>query len=541
MPLLDPTDRYLLPSYGWIFPTGPRTANVGVGLFTREPGVNLRVLFDRFLATLRRDDPRFGAAHQVGARKGAPLRFDFAPERCTAPGLLLVGDAAGMVSPFTGEGISYALESGKLAAEVIDRNLRRGARTTPDLSDYTILLERDYGGYFETGRAAARRYLLVWHVLESTFDSERPPFVLSRRAVLFPEGVGEPYASRILDDVGPLVARGGLSLREDLLSVGEVLIGAVRRDWPFLARLSAKSYGDPGVPFRPALLLLLAAAVGGCDDPRRIPVAAAVELGYLAALAQLGVEDERGPVAGRAAGGPADQPTNWGNMFAILLADFLFSKACQLSAQAGGEVLSAVCEAVERACAGQLREVEHAYDVDLTEEGQLAVIAGRTATLFELPCRLGAGLGGLPQSAVTALGIYGRHLGIAFQLAEDALSLAGKQTHLGKDATADLREGTYSLAVLHALADPDHGRRLRPLLTRDRLNTTALATAMDLIRASGGIGYALDVAEVHAARARTALESLPRGPARTTLTRLTHYAVTRTVGPAPDLASAFDP
>jgi geranylgeranyl pyrophosphate synthase len=228
-------------------------------------------------------------------------------------------------------------------------------------------------------------------------------------------------------------------------------------------------------------------------------------------------------------------------MFAILLADFLFSKACQLSTEAGGEVLSAVCEAVERACAAQLREVQHAYDLDVTEDEHLAVIAGRTATVFELPCRLGAGLGGLPQPAVTALAAYGHHLGIAFQLAEDALSLAGQQVHLGREAAADLRDGTYSLAVLRTLADPDHRRRLRPLLARDRPSGTAIEKAIDLIRASGGIRYALDTAEVHAARARAALESLPRGPGRATLTRLTHFAVARTVAPAPDLASAFDP
>jgi len=536
MPLLDSTDQYLLPSYGWVFPTGPDTANVGVGLFTRESGAKLGALFDGFLATLRREDPRFSSAHQLGAWKGAPLRFDFSPDRCVAPGLILVGDAAGMVSPFTGEGISYALESAKLAADVIDRNLRAGSRAIPDLSDYVILLERDYGGYFETGRTAARRYILVWHVLESTFDSERPPFVLCRRAVLFPEGIGEPYASRILDDVSPLVARGELNLREDLLSVGEVLVGSVRRDWPFLARLSATSYGDPGVPFRPALLLLLAMALGTTNDPLRIQVGAAVELGYLAALAQLGVEDDQSQ-----SGHPiSDRPANWANMFAILVADFLFSKACQLAAQSGRDVLNMVCEAVGRACEGQLKQVEHAYDLDLTEDQHLAIIARKTATLFELPCRLGAQLGGLATPKVTALASYGHHLGIAFQLADDALDLAGQQSHLGKDITNDLREGTYSLAVLHTLAHPEHGPPLAAVLSRVHLDSADIDTAINLIRARGGIQHAMDTAHQHAAHARAALQALPAGPARTTLTRLTDYVVTRTVPRAVDLAGAFE-
>ncbi|HEX2101552.1 MAG TPA: geranylgeranyl reductase family protein, partial [Candidatus Synoicihabitans sp.] len=260
-PMLDPTDRYLLPSYGWVFPTGPTSANVGLGLFQRERGANVRELFKRFLDTLRQEDPRFARAQLCSAWRGAPLRFDFAPERCAAPGLLLVGDAAGMISPFTGEGISYAIESGKLAAEAIDRQLWPEMAGPPDLSEYKALLEKSHAGYFEAGRRSARRYLLNWHVLDSTFHNEKPLFAICREALLFPEGVGESYASATLDDVGPLIAGHALGVRADLLAISEVLIDTVRRDWPFLARLSTVGHTTPGIPFRPALLMLLAGHV----------------------------------------------------------------------------------------------------------------------------------------------------------------------------------------------------------------------------------------------------------------------------------------
>ena len=381
----------------------------------------------------------------------------------------------------------------------------------------------------------AGRYLLVWRVLESTFDSERAPFTLCRRAVLFPEGVGEPYASNILDDVGPLLARG-LDVRTDLLAVGEVLTTTVRRDWPVLARLSAASYGDPGVPFRPALLLLLASALGRKDDPRRIPVGAAVELGYLAALAQTGVEEEPTNEPASRDGKPA----NWGNMFAILVGDFLLSKACQLATRAGEDLLTTICIAVERACTGQLREVERAFDVEVTEAQHLEVVAGKTATLFELPCRLGGRLGGLADGVVEALAAYGHHLGMAFQLADDALDLAGHPSRVGKDTANDLREGTYSLAVIRTLADPEQGPRLRPLLTTANPTRDDLAAAVDLVRAGGGIEYALATAREYATRARAALDALPPGPVHLTLDRLTDYVTTRNIPHATDLTSAFD-
>jgi flavin-dependent dehydrogenase len=113
-----------------------------------------------------------------GAWTGAPLRRDFAPERCAAPGLLLVGDAAGLISPFTGEGISYALDSGRCAAEIVDEALAHGK--IGDLSAYGRRLGAQYAGYFELGRESVKRYTLLWQVLDSTFASDKPLFAMIR-------------------------------------------------------------------------------------------------------------------------------------------------------------------------------------------------------------------------------------------------------------------------------------------------------------------------------------------------------------------------
>ena len=523
-PLLDPTDRYLLPSYGWVFPIDATTANIGVGLFHRERGANVRDLFERFLGSLRDSNPRFAMMRQRGAWQGAPLRFDFAPERCHAPGLLLVGDAAGMISPFTGEGISYALESGKVAAEVIDQTLISGASETPDLSPYARRLERTHTGYFEAGRQSARRYLLVWHVLESTFHNERPLFSLCRQAVVFPEGMGESYADAILDDVGPLVGQHARSLRADLFAVGDILIDTVRHDWPFLARLSLSGQDDPGVPFRPALLLTLAASLSSPKKPQTLMAGAAVELGYLAALAQLSVLAE----SDNAAPSDGSRSGNWGNMFAVMVGDFLLSKAYELSAQVGAGASQMIAESLATACEGRVRELRNAHNLGLTPAEHIDILTRKAATLFALPCMLGARLSGASAAHTTALATYGRHLGLAYQLTDDVRSLQGTAGWMGTATRDDLGKGVYSLSVLLALRKPGpQAAQLADIIARGQINGEERQIIAAIVAESGARGEALTLASHHAEAARMALARLPDGPTMQILGHLATFAVTR--------------
>ena len=492
MPVKDVTDRFLLPSYGWVFPLGPSLANIGVGVFQRDSSETVRNLFHRFLADLQQQDDRFANIELCAPWKGAPLRFDFAPENCVGPGLVIVGDAAGMISPFTGEGISYALESGSLAAEAIDRNLKPGLSGPPDLSDFVALLEKNYSGYFETGRRSARKYLLIWHVLDSTFNNERPLFNLCRRAVLFPEGIGEMHASKMVDDVSSLIPAGGLrsKLKEELLTVGGILLDTVRHDWPFLARLHHTSEGDPGIPFRPALLLLLASHFGKHRGPAMTTVAAAVELGYLAAFSHVSVDEPSDSEAS-----DITKPANWGNMLAVMVGDFLLSKAYEISAHAGAEASNLISQSLSKACEGRIREMRNTYNQQLSDADHLDILQLKTGTLFELPCRLGAALSEASAPETEALAAYGQHLGLGFQLADDAFDLVGEASRLGKATGTDLREGIYSLPVLWALRQANgHGEWLQERLRLERLSASEEAEVIKCVCESGGVDVAMELA-----------------------------------------------
>ncbi|HEX9890209.1 MAG TPA: geranylgeranyl reductase family protein [Nitriliruptorales bacterium] len=149
---LEGGDGELLPGYGWIFPLDDGTLNVGLGLLSSSPNfrtVNYRNLMTSWAAGIA-DRWETDAVNQRGSIRSGPLPMGFNRTPIHHKGVLLVGDAGGMVNPFNGEGISYAMEAARLAAEVIDVACAR--RQTGVLDHYDRELRRRWGGYYTLGR-----------------------------------------------------------------------------------------------------------------------------------------------------------------------------------------------------------------------------------------------------------------------------------------------------------------------------------------------------------------------------------------------------
>lgn len=147
----------LLPGYGWVFPMGDGTCNVGVGVLTadaRSRDLDYRALLRTWTRSLPGD---LGPERWTSPVRGAALPAGFSRLPQYTRGLLLVGDAAGMVNPFSGEGISYAMESGRLAAEIAVQALALPAAARDRaLQAYPRALVDSYGGYFALGRTFVR-------------------------------------------------------------------------------------------------------------------------------------------------------------------------------------------------------------------------------------------------------------------------------------------------------------------------------------------------------------------------------------------------
>jgi geranylgeranyl reductase family protein len=149
-------DRRLLPGYGWVFGMGDGTVNVGLGILNTSKAfqnVDYKVLLKSWLDQTPEEDG-FRDSNMTQPVRGAALPMGFNRQPHYINGLLLVGDAGGMVNPFNGEGIAYAMESGALAAEVIVQAMARSRIEEREraLATYPTLLRDSWGGYYTLGR-----------------------------------------------------------------------------------------------------------------------------------------------------------------------------------------------------------------------------------------------------------------------------------------------------------------------------------------------------------------------------------------------------
>jgi menaquinone-9 beta-reductase len=152
----EPGASRLLPGYGWVFGVGDGTSNVGLGILNTSSAfgkTDYRAMLDRWLAHVP-EEWGFVEENATGPTRGAALPMAFNRKPHYADGVLLVGDAGGMVNPMNGEGIAYAMESGKLAAEVVAQALAAvdDARRERTLVGYRAALDAEYGGYYTVGR-----------------------------------------------------------------------------------------------------------------------------------------------------------------------------------------------------------------------------------------------------------------------------------------------------------------------------------------------------------------------------------------------------
>ena len=309
-------------------------------------------------------------------------------------------------------------------------------------------------------------------------------------------------------------------IRGRLDEVEAALEKAVRADSDLLAETSRYLLSAGGKRFRP-MLVLLSAYFGDPTDPRLVPGSVSIELVHLATLYHDDVIDE----ADSRRGIPSVND-RWDNTVAILTGDYLFARASEISTELGTDICALLARTIATLCDGQIREVEAAGRLDQQEAAYMEIIRRKTGALIATSCRLGGMLSDAPPEHLDVLEAYGQALGLAFQLSDDIMDITATQLELGKEPGVDMKEGVYTLPVIHALAG-DRGGELRTLLSDGPPDGGRLDRALEIVRGEESLAHARAAVATEVERARSLAGRLSEGPARRALDQLARYLAAR--------------
>ena len=313
-------------------------------------------------------------------------------------------------------------------------------------------------------------------------------------------------------------------LEDDLRRVKDELLRAAATSDDVVTELARHLITAGGKLVRPGFCLASSLV---CDEAPTTSSAAAVKGGASVELVHVGSLYHDDVIDGATTRRSVPSVNaQWGNLRAILAGDYLLGRASAMAASLGAEVAVLLAEAITQLCEGQIVELENAYDTGRSEQRYERAVSGKTAALLSISCRIGATVGDVPRPVVEALGEFGFSYGMAFQIVDDILDLIATESQLGKPAGNDLAEGTYTLPVIRALADPDAGEELRSILGRP-IDAAARDRAAELVRSTAGLDEARDTARTWADKAQAALTSLPDTPA-TSVLRLASDRLTET-------------
>lgn len=311
-------------------------------------------------------------------------------------------------------------------------------------------------------------------------------------------------------------------IAEDLVSVDGVIRERLASQVLLINQISHYIVGSGGKRLRPALVVIagnhFGAAPAHCHD-----LAAVIEFIHTATLLHDDVVDESDLRRGRKTAN-----SQFGNAAAVLVGDFLYSRAFQMMVAIGSvRVMEVLAEATNVIAEGEVLQLLNIHDPETNEEKYLRVVRYKTAKLFEAACRVGAILGNASTKDEAAIASYGMHLGTAFQLIDDVLDYSGEIGETGKNIGDDLAEGKPTLPLIYALQHGSESERTAIRHAIEHGGREEMSTVAAAIQSTGALAYTREQALREARAAETAIAHLTDSVYRDALLQLCEFAVER--------------
>ncbi len=318
-----------------------------------------------------------------------------------------------------------------------------------------------------------------------------------------------------LDNIRAVIA-------DDMVAVDAVIRARLASEVVLINQISHYIIESGGKRLRPALVVMAGrhfdAMRGHCHE-----LAAVIEFIHTATLLHDDVVDESDLRRGRKTAN-----AQFGNAAAVLVGDFLYSRAFQMMVAIGSaKVMEVLAEATNVIAEGEVLQLLNIHDPDTDEEKYLRVVRFKTAKLFEAACRSGAILGGASAADEAALAEYGMHLGTAFQLIDDVLDYSGDIGETGKNIGDDLAEGKPTLPLIYALKNGNVSEKAAIRRAIEHGGREEMSAVVAAIQSTGALAYTREQAHRESRVAEAAIAHLQDSVYRDALLQLCVFAVER--------------
>ncbi len=293
------------------------------------------------------------------------------------------------------------------------------------------------------------------------------------------------------------------ALEQDMKDVNALIIKHMHSGVPMIPKLATYLIASGGKRVRP-LLTIASAKLLGYKGDAHYKLAASVEFIHTATLLHDDVVDDSDQRRGK-----SSAHTIFGNEAAVLVGDFLFSRAFQLMVQIGSlDTLEVLSNASAIIAEGEVLQLSNNNNINITEEQYLDVIRAKTAELFAAACEAGGLVANCSPEQRNALREYGENLGIAFQMIDDLLDYHTPDDALGKNTGDDFQEGKMTLPVILALTEADADEMTfwtRTFSRGQQRNDDDFKTACGIINNHRVFDKGIEKAKIYGAKAQTAL------------------------------------
>ena len=309
---------------------------------------------------------------------------------------------------------------------------------------------------------------------------------------------------------------------DDMQAVNRLIGKSLESDVPLVSQVSEYIVMSGGKRLRP-LIVLLAARALGYEGEQHVRAATIIEFIHTATLLHDDVVD-----SSERRRGQDSANTVFGNQASVLVGDFLYSRSFQMMVDIGDmRVMRILSDATNTIAAGEVQQLMNVHDPDTTEADYEQVIYRKTARLFEAGAQIAAVLAGRGACEEAAMVEYGRCLGTAFQLIDDALDYNASAEELGKNLGDDLAEGKPTLPLIYAMSAGDKKQRdlIRTAIIEGGLENMSEIQAV--IEATGALDYTAQRARSAADAAIAALQQVPDNPHSQALKLLAEFAIQR--------------